>query len=124
MDLPAEEPVAEIEAEEETPAAFWTEICAQVRKELKPPVSGFFAPNGPIQGTLRGNTFVLSCANSFTKAVVDKPEVLELVARKVSAKLGQPMRAVASDKSNVKNEQMEQLLRFGREHSDVINIKD
>ena len=119
-----EAPVAEPAAEEDTPVAFWTEICAQVRKELKPPVSGFFAPNGPIQGILRGNTIVLSCTNSFTKAVVDKPEVLELVARKVSAKLGHPVRAVASDKTNVKNEQLEQLLQFGREHSDVINIKD
>ena len=67
---------------------------------------------------------VLSCANAFTKAVVDKPEVLELISRKVSAKLGHPVRVIASDKTNVKNEQMEQLLQFGREHSNVIKIKD
>lgn len=124
MDKPKEEIPAEPEVVDEMPTGMWTEICAQVRKELKPPVSGFFAPNGPIQGILQGNTFVLSCANSFTKTVVDKPEVLELVARKVSAKLGKPVRAVASDKSNVRNEQLEQLLQFGREHSNVINIKD
>ena len=28
------------------------------------------------------------------------------------------------DKTNVKNEQMEQLLQFGRNHSDIITIKD
>ena len=122
--LAQKEAVTESEQEEEAPVAFWTEICAQVRKELKPPVSGFFAPNGPVQGVMRDNTIVLSCTNSFTKTVVDKPEVLELVARKVSAKLGQPVRAVATDKTNVRNEQLEQLLLFGREHSDVINIKD
>ncbi len=112
---------------DETPVGFWTEICAQVRKELKPPVSGFFAPtpNAPIQGELKGNTIVLVCANAFTKEVVDKPEILELVTRKTSAKLGRPIRAVAVDKNaaNVKSEQMEQLLKFGRAHSDVINIK-
>ena len=119
-------PVEEIAVpvEEEAPAGFWAEICTQVRKELKPPVSGFFAPNGPVQGSLKGDSIVLVCANSFTKSVVDKPEVLELVARKVSAKLGRPMKAVASDKTNAKSEQMEQLLQFGREHSDLINIKD
>ena len=124
VDTSQEEISAEPEIVDELPAGMWTEICTQVRKELKPPVSGFFAPNGPIQGILQGNAFVLSCANGFTKAVVDKPEVLELVARKVSAKLGKPVRVVASDKSNVRNEQLEQLLQFGREHSNVINIKD
>ena len=124
IEEPREEMPAEPEKTDELPAGMWTEICAQIRKELKPPVSGFFAPNGPIQGVLQGNVFVLSCANSFTKTVVDKPEVLELVARKVSAKLGRSVRVVASDKTNVRNEQLEQLLQFGREHSNVINIKD
>ena len=112
------------EAVDEAPAGFWTDVCMQVRKELKPPVSGFFAPNGPVQGVLQGNTMVLSCANKFAKEVVDKPEVLELVTRKVSAKLGHPVRVLVSDKSDATNKQMEQLLQFGRDHSNVINIKD
>ena len=108
-------------------SGFWTEISAQVRKELKPPVSGFFTttPNGPVQGILKGDTIVLLCANAFTKEIIEKPEVLELVARKVSARLGHPVRAVAKNRTaaNVKSEQMEQLLQFGRAHSDVITIK-
>ena len=123
-EIQPEDVAVQPELVDELPVGSWTEICAQIRKELKPPVSGFFAPNGPIQGVLQGNVFVLSCANAFTKAVVDKPEVLELVSRKVSAKLGQPVRVIASDKTNVKNEQMEQLLQFGREHSNVIKIKE
>jgi len=122
QDVPPETPSTPIT--DEMPSGFWTELCIQIRKELKPPVSGFFAPNGPVQGILQGDTIVLACANAFTKAVVDKPEVLELVARKVSAKLGRSVKAIASDKSNVNNEQMERLLQFGRTHSDVINIKD
>ena len=57
--------------------------------------------------------------------VLNKPEILEMISRKASAKLGRPIRAVAVDKSkiNVKSRQMEQLLRFGQEHSDIIKIK-
>lgn len=109
---------------DEAPTGFWTEICMQARQELRPPVSGFFAPNGPIEGILQGNTLVLSCANKFTKEIADKPEVLELVARKASAKLGHPVRVLVSDRTNVVNKQMEQLLQFGRDHSNVVNIKD
>ena len=112
---------------DKTPAGFWTEICAQIRKELKPPVSGFFTlnPNGPVQGQLRGDMLILVCANSFTKDIIDKPEVLELVSRKASAKMGHRISVKASDKSavNEQSEQMEKLLQFGRAHSDVINIK-
>ena len=121
-----DEPVAQVE---EAPAntSFWVEICGEVRKELKPPVSGFFAQtaNSPVQGIVKGDTVLLVCANAFTKQIVDKPEVLDLVARKVSAKFGRPIKAKACDKqeANTKSAQMEQLLQFGREHSDVIHIK-
>ena len=112
----------------EAPIGFWTDIAAQVRKELKPPVSGFFAPtpNAPIRGQLQGNTLNLVCANTFTMEIINKPEILELVSRKASAKLGTPVRAVAVDQtaSKVKSEQMEQLLQFGRAHSDIIKIKE
>ena len=123
MDAPPVFGESVVQEADETPAIFWTEICAQVRMELKPPVSGFFAPNGPVKGTVKDETFVLMCANTFVKDVVDKPEVLELITRKVSAKLGHPVRVVATDKTNTKSNQMEQLLQFGRAHSDVINIK-
>ena len=48
-----------------------------------------------------------------------------MISRKASAKLGKPIRAVAVDrtKMNTKSKQMEQLLRFGKEHSDIIKIK-
>ena len=67
--------------------------------------------------------FVLSCENTFTKEVVDKPEVLQMVAQKVSAALGRPMRVVAANKADVRNKNLEKLLQFGRDHADVINIK-
>ena len=115
-------PIAQIQ--DEAPPGFWVEVCSQVRLELKPPVSGFFAPNGPLQGVLYKNALILLCTNDFAKTVVDKPDVLDLVSRKASAKLGRPIRAVATDQKGIQGGQMEQLLKFGRDHADVINIKD
>jgi DNA polymerase-3 subunit gamma/tau len=123
--LPDEIPVPK---NEETPIGFWTDVASQVRTELKPPASGFFAPtpNAPIQARLQGNQLMLVCANSFTMGMINKPEILELVSRKASAKLGRPIRVSLVDQSTGKgnSEQMEQLLRFGRAHSDIINIKE
>ena len=113
---------------EDTPIGFWTDVAAQVRKELKPPVVGFFAPtpNAPIRAVLQGERLKLICANTFTTEIINKPEILDLVSRKASARLGRTVRAVAVDQtaSNTKSEQMEQLLQFGRAHSDIIKIKE
>ena len=128
MDAPPEDPyeIPEAPAGEE-PLGFWTEVSAQVYKELKPPVKGFFAPtpNAPIRGVLQGDQLKL-VTNSFTMEIVNKPEILELVSRKASAKLGRKVRAVVVDQNskNVKSKQMEQLLQFGRAHSDIIKIKE
>ena len=112
----------------EAPIGFWTDIALEVRKELKPPVSGFFAaaPNAPVKGVLQGSRLVLLCANAFTMEIVNKPEVLSLVARKASAKLNAQIQVVVADQtaSNVKSAQMEQLLNFGRAHSDIVKIKE
>jgi len=113
---------------DEAPVGFWMDVAAAVRKELKPPVVGFFAPtpNGPLQGVLRGGKLVLECANTFTMEIINKPEVLALVARKASVKLGTQVSVAVVDKSaaSAKTEQMEQLLQFGRAHSNIVNIKN
>lgn len=111
----------------EAPVGFWADVASAVRKELKPPVSGFFAPtpSAPVQGILQGDKLILECANSFAMDCVNKPEVLAVVAQKASAKLGRQIRVVAVDKSvNPKNNaHMEQLLSFGRAHGDIVKIK-
>lgn len=110
------------------PVGFWTDLATAIRKELRPPVSGFFAPtpNAPVQGILKGSQVLLQCANAFTKEMVDKPQILELVSRKATAQLGRPVTAKAVDKSEKpgRNEKLEQLLSFGRAHSDIIKIKE
>lgn len=107
---------------------FWMDVAAAVRQELRPPVSGFFAPtpNAPVQGMLRGNEVIIVCANAFTMEMVNKPEIMTLVERKATAKLGRPVRAKAVDRTNsvTKNRQMEHLLSFGRAHGDIVKIKE
>ena len=112
----------------EAPMGFWSELVTAVRKELKPPVSGFFvaSPNAPVQGVLLGNKLELRCTNAFTAQMLDKPDILEVVSRKAGAMLNRPVRALAVD-INAKpagNPRMEQLMNFGRQHSDIVKIKN
>ena len=122
---PAEQDMPQMD---DTPIGFWMDVAAAVRQELKPPVSGFFAPtpNAPVQGVLRGNEIIIQCANAFTLEMVNKPEIMVLVERKASAKLGRQVRAKAVDRTNTgaKSKQMEQLLSFGRAHGDIVKIKE
>ena len=112
----------------EAPMGFWSDLCGGVRKELKPPISGFFAvsPNAPVQGALLGDKLELRCGNDFIAKMLDKPEILEVVSRKAGAMLGRPVRALVVD-INAKpagNPRMEQLMNFGRNHSDIVTIKN
>ena len=114
--------------QEEMPLGFWTDLAGELRKELNPPASGFFVTtaNSPIQAKLNGQQLQLICGATFIMEVISKPEILNLVSQKASAKLGKPIRAVAIDrtKSAQKSETMEKLLEFGRSHQDIVNIKD
>jgi DNA polymerase-3 subunit gamma/tau len=109
------------------PIGFWTDLVAAVRKELKPPAFGFFtnSPNAPVRGVLRGNRLELHCNNTFIAQSIDKPEVLETVSRKAGAMLGQPVRTFVVDLSAKPqgNPRMDQLMKFGQEHSDIVRIK-
>ncbi len=119
----AERPMAD-----EAPGGFWQDVAEAVRHELRPPVMGFFAttPNAPVRGVLRGSQLILECTVSFVYECVNKPPILELVARKASAKLGRAVTATAVDMTAKpkKTVQMEQLLDFGRAHQDIVKIKE
>ena len=120
-----EEPVPMVN---EAPMGFWQELVAAVRKELKPPAMGFFnaAPSSPMQGALVGNKLELRCDNSFIAQTVSRADILEIVSRKASSMLGRPVRAEVVDLSAKPqgNARMEQLMNFGRAHSDIIRIKE
>ena len=115
-------------APSEAPAGFWPDLCGAVRKELKPPVSGFFAvsPSAPLQGALVGDKLELRCGNDFIAKMLDKPDILEVVSRKAGAMLNRPIRVQIVDitAKPVGNPRMEQLMQFSRDHSDIIKIKN
>ncbi len=120
-----EEPAAPVT---EAPVGFWSELCGAVRRELKPPAFGFFStsPNAPVQGALVGDTVELRCTNKFTAEAINRPDVLEVVSRKASAQLGRPVRTTVVDMTArpAGNPKMEQLMKFGQAHSDIIKIKN
>ena len=134
--MPGDEDAPPMEGEEtpmpqprqsEAPMGFWSDLCSAVRKELKPPISGFFvaSPSAPVQGALLGDQLELRCSNDFTAKMLDKPDLLEVVSRKAGAMLSRPVRAVVVD-INARpagNPRMEQLMQFGREHSDIVKIR-
>ena len=121
---PAGKPASNIQA----PPGFWTDLMAAAKKELKPPASGFFfaAKDSPIRGALKGDTLEIRCAGDFVAGQVNRPDVLEVVARKASALLGRNVRVTVVDvtKKAEANPQLEKLLNFGRAHSDVVKIKE
>ena len=123
-----EAPAKPVQEKVQAPPGFWTELMEGTRKELKPPAKGFFvaAQNSPLRGALKGDVLELRCANGFVAATVDKPDILEVVTRKASAQLARPIRVAVVDMSAkpVNNPHMEQLMNFGRAHSDVIRIKE
>ena len=122
--VPAPAPKQQTQA----PAGFWTDLVTASRKELKPPASGFFvaSQNSPLRGTLKGDTLELRCQNTFVSEAVNRPDILEVVSRKASAMLGRPIRIVVIDLSArpAGNPRMEQLVNFGKAHSDIVNIKE
>ena len=110
-----------------TPMGFWTDLAAAVRSELRPPESGFFVAtaNSHIQAVVVGDTVELRCI-PFVIPRINQPNILQLVARKAGAILGRRVMVKVVDASTApsSNVKMEQLLNFGRSHSDVIKIKE
>ena len=112
----------------EAPIGFWADLIAAARTEFPATIAGFFSssPESPVTGVLQEDQLTLLCKNSFICDIVNKPEVLSVFTLKASAKLGRRIRVVVKDKNNTvqNNKQMEQLLQFGRDHADRVNIKD
>ena len=118
----------EVIPDDQVPLGFWAEVVAGVKQELKPPISGFLsaADNSPVKGAMRGGVLELRCTNAFTADMIGKPEVLEIVARKAAVQLGHPVKVITVDMSAKPdgNKRLNNLLQFGRQHSDIITMKE
>ena len=112
---------------DDTPIGFWVDLANSMRPELQPALRAFLDPSGKIMNAVvRGDRVGLICADEFVTNMVDKPEIRELATRKASAMLGRPVtvKVVNRKAERSKSKQMEQLMAFGREHSDIIKIKN
>ena len=128
-DAPMATPVKKQEGpkKDDTPIGFWVDLASQMRMELPPAVRGFLDPTGKLMNAVvRGDRVGLICANDYVMNMVDRPEVRDVAARKASAILGRPVnvKVVNREAERSKSKQMEQLMAFGREHSDIIKIKN
>jgi len=114
--------------EDEAPVGFWADVVAGVKAELSPAYRGFFAisQNSPLRGVLSADRLFLICTNKYVIEMINKPDIISLVARKASAKMGRPIRVAITDGSDVHetSAQLDQLLDFGRTHSDIIKIAE
>ena len=122
------EPEPQPEANGELPIGFWQDLASAVRKELYPPVSGFFSatPNGPMDVTVHNDVLTLRCQDSFTAEIVGKEDILEVVSRKASVLLGRPVKAKVTDLSRQGRDGagMSKLMRFGKANPDIVRIKE
>lgn len=118
----------EVIPDDQVPLGFWAEVVAGVKQELKPPISGFLSAsdNSPVKGAMRGGVLELRCTNAFTADMIGKPEVLEIVARKAAVQLGHPVKVITVDMSAKPdgNKRLDNLLQFGRQHSDIITMNE
>ena len=122
---PRKEP--EEEPRQTVPDSFWVELLGDVRSQLKPPASGFFVatPGSPLRGVLKGDRLEIRCANAFAAEIIGTPEILRIVSDKAGARLGRPITALVVDATkNAGSPKMEQLMNFGRAHSDIVKIRN
>ena len=127
-DAPVPQPEQkQVSQKDDTPIGFWVDLANSMRPELQPALRAFLDPTGRIMNAIvRGDRVGLICADEFVTNMVDKPEVRDLATRKASAMLGRPVtvKVVNRKAERSKSKQMEQLMAFGREHSDIIKIKN
>ena len=120
-------PLPEEEPRQAVPDSFWVELLGDVRSQLKPPASGFFVatPGSPLRGVLKGDRLEIRCANAFAAEIIGTPEILRIVSDKATARLGRPVTALLVDVTkNAGSPKMEQLMNFGRAHSDIVKIRN
>ena len=111
----------------DAPPGFWSDLAAKVRPELGPTMRGFFTatPNNPVRVQFQGQDLILLCDGDFVHTMVNKPEILDLVAQKANLLLGRrpQVRAVDARKTVDSNDNMKHLLDFSKAHSEIVKIK-
>ena len=125
-----EEPVAPpVPSEPQAPPAFWTDFLAKLHMQLPSRLKGYFSAEGPVKPALEQDLLTLVADSAFVKKMVDVPQVTEAATQAASAVLGRPIRVRITLKGKSGPaaggpDPMADLVAFGRQHSDIIKIKE
>lgn len=92
---------------------FWNALLPGLKPLLSPAVWPFVSNAAMTVGRLRENSLELEAKVSVTKAMIDKPEVLSVIAQAAQARLGRPVEVRVSAPAPAVG-RMDDLLEFGR----------
>lgn len=109
-------------AEPSTPApeldgGFWPALLPGLKPLLSPAVWPFVSNPVMTTGTLAGDVLTLEAKVSVTKAMIDKPEILDVIAQAASARLGRAV-SVTVSAPPPKAGNIEDLFAIGQQLSD------
>ena len=111
---------------DEAPMGFWPKLVDQLRQQLRPPAVSVFVvnENAPVTGVLRGAVLNLEARVAFAVALINKPEVLQVVQECASGILGRPVRVriVQPGEAPTNNVNFDRLMQFAQEHEDTVDI--
>ena len=96
---------------------FWPALMPGLKPLVSPAVWPFVSNPAMTVGVLAGDTLTLEAKVSVTKAMIDKPEVLEVIAKAASARLGREITVMVSAPAP-KAGNMEDLFAIGQSLSD------
>lgn len=118
--VPAEQPP--VPAAAPTPAAaaddgFWPALLPGLKPLLSPAVWPFVSNPAMTTGVLAGDTLTLEAKVSVTKAMIDKPEILDVIAQAAAARLGRSI-TVSVSAPPPKAGNMEDLFAIGQQLDD------
>ena len=127
--LPEEPAAPQAPPEPQVPPAFWTDFLAKLHMQLPSRLKGYFSAEGPVKPLLEQDLLTLVADSAFVKKMVDVPQVTEAAAQAASAVLGRSMRVRITLKGKAGPaaggpDPMADLVAFGRQHSDIIKIKE
>ncbi len=107
---PAPPPTAEGGGEDRD---LWPALLPALKPLLSPAVWPFVSSSAMTDGVLRGEELVLEAKVGVTKAMIDKPEILEVIARAASARLGRTVRVSVTAPAPAAG-RMDDLLEMGK----------
>lgn len=114
---------------DELPVGFWADLVTRSRPELEPSVRGYFPLTSArnLEPSLKENVLEFVCATDFVKNIVDTEKTRLVLSQKASAILMRSVQVRFLKKQSPvggANDPMNQLLQLGREHPDVIHVRE